>query len=195
MIQEIQDFFKEVSYIVTPEEFQAALNFFSVEREHIRNKVDMLSWDASDDDQQHAIDYLSKHMLPTEYIYLIFAGSYGIENLSGNPSCVKYCIDKSKWGNAAETIIKIGWPNIEPIIIPIFYLLLDLNWPGSLSIYNYLLTLPQDVLYTQMKKIVDNPQWFKQMDYQDLKWQIDDLCYDSGIDFETLFTKDGGRFA
>ncbi len=188
MVQEIQDFFKEVSYIVTPEEYQTALEFFSEERRHIREKIEMLSWDASEEDQQSAVEYLAKHMLPSEYIYLVLAGSYGIENLNGKLSYLKHC-SKARWGNAAETIVKIGWPNIEPIIIPIFYWLLDPNWPGSLLIYNFLLTLPKDVLYAQMKRIVDNPQWFEQIDYQDLIGQIDDLCFDSGIDYETLWSK------
>lgn len=190
MVQEIQDFFKEVSYIVTPEEYQTALEFFTEERRHIRDKIEMLSWDASEEDQQIAVEYLAKHMLPSEYIYLVFADRYGIENLNGKLSCVKYRKDKSKWEKAAETIVKIGWPNIEPIIIPIFYLLLDPNWPGSLLIYNFLLTLPKNVLYAQMKRIVDNPQWFEQIDYKDLLGQIDDLCFDAGIDYQTLWSKE-----
>lgn len=190
MVQEIQDFFKEVSYIVTPEEYQTALEFFTEERRNIREKIEMLSWDASEEDQQIAVEYLAKHMLPSEYIYLVFADRYGIENLNGKLSCVKYRKDKSKWEKAAETIVKIGWPNIESIIIPIFYLLLDPNWPGSLLIYNFLLTLPKNVLYAQMKRIVDNPQWFEQIDYKDLLGQIDDLCFDAGIDYQTLWSKE-----
>ena len=65
MIQEIQDFFKKVSYSVTQEEYQTALEFFSEERRHIRDKIEMLSWDASNEHQQLAVEYLANHMLPS----------------------------------------------------------------------------------------------------------------------------------
>ena len=175
MTKEIRSFFEEVSYILTSVEYQCALEFFSDQRSHIREKIEMLSWDASNEDQQHAIEYLANHMLPSEYIYLVFADRYDIDISNKKISHLKYCKDKSKWENAAKTIVKIGWPNIEHIMIPIFYWLLDSNWPGSLIIYQFLLSLPKCVLCFQIKRILDNPQWFQPMDYQDIKEQIEDL--------------------
>lgn len=181
MTKEIQCFFKEVSYILTPKEYQYALEFFSDQRSHIREKIEMLSWDTTDENQQLAIEYLASHMLPSEYIYLVFADRCDIDILDRKVLYLKYCKDKSKWENAAKTIVKIGWPNIEHIMVPIFYWLLDSNWPGSMTIYQFLLSLPKSVLCSQIKKILDNPQWFQPMDYQDLKMQIEDLCFDAKI--------------
>lgn len=181
MNSEIEYVFKELYYRPTDEEYRRALESFSDDRTHIRDMIDKLSWDASEAEQQYAIDYLPEHMLPSEYIYLVLADSYDVEISNGKIAYLKIGKDKSKWENAAKTIIKIGWPKVDRIMIPVFCWLLDPNWPGSILIYNFLLSLPKEVLQAKMKQILDNPQWFESYDYEDFAGQIEDLCEDAQI--------------
>lgn len=184
MIQTIDNFFQEVYYMPSDEEYRRSLGFFSNERNHIRDMFKKLSWDVSEDEQAYAVDYLAKNMLPSEYIYLVFANDYKMDYLNEELAYLKFGKDKGKWENAAKTIVKIGWPKVEHIIIPLFCWLLDPNWPGSALIYQFLLSLPRDVLQAKMKETLNNPQLFKSYDYEDLKGQIEDLCLDAKIQIE-----------
>lgn len=184
MIEEIDYFFKEIYYMPSPEEYRCSLEFFSEERQHIREMFKKLSWDASEEDQAYAVEYLAENMLPSEYIYLVLADDYKMDFFNGELAYLKFGKDKGKWENAAKTIVKIGWPKVDRIIIPLFCWLLDPNWPGSFLIYQFLLSLPRDVLQAKMKEILDNPQWFKSYDYEDIKGQIEDLCIDAQMQIE-----------
>ena len=80
-----------------PEEYRRSLGFFSNERQHIRDMFKKLSWDVSEDEQAYAVDYLAKNMLPSEYIYLVFANDYKMDYLNEELAYLKFGNDKGKW--------------------------------------------------------------------------------------------------
>jgi len=55
MIQTIDNFFQEVYYMPSDEEYRRLLGFFSNERHQIREMFKKLSWDASEDEQTYKV--------------------------------------------------------------------------------------------------------------------------------------------
>lgn len=51
---------------------------------------------------------------------------------------------KEIWEKCAKLLINIGYPRNKLIVADLFKWLQDMNWPGSLSIRNFLITLPND---------------------------------------------------
>ena len=88
---------------------------------------------------------------------------------------------KERWENAAKTVVKIGWPKVDNIIIPLFVWLIDPNWPGSNIIYNFLLALPKNILKSKMIEILNNSNRYDNLLYGDLLLQIHDLSEDAKI--------------
>ena len=146
-----------------------AMNFFSKERLYVRRAFDKLCWDASSEEQEFAVQYLAENLLPHEYIFLVLPQKYIMVNPSLNFIC------KSTWENAAKVIIRIGWPKIERIIIPLFMWLLDSNWPGSEMIYDFMLTIPKDIISAKMEEVLNSVDSYAAYDYRDLKEIIDGL--------------------
>lgn len=178
---EIEKWFKFINWKPTEDELQGTLNFFTIEREPVRTQFEKLSWYATEEEQYKAIDYLTKNLLPCEYVLLIMADTFSLALYNDQE---KYYIregGKEKWENAAKTIVKIGWPKVDEIIVPLFMWLLDPNWPGSMLIYDFLLSLPKYILSAKMKKIIEEPQNYDTCTYEDLRLQIDDLCKEADI--------------
>lgn len=181
MTYDIEKWFKFINWRLTEEELQRTLTFFSAERAPVREQFDKLSWDATEEEQLQAIEYLAKNLLPHEYIFLVLADKFSLTPYNDQKKYYHGGGGKARWGNAAKTVIKIGWPKVDNIVVPLFMWLLDTNWPGSLLIYDFLLSLPKDVLMNKMKEILDNPQYYDKGEYEDLKAQIEDLCEDAKI--------------
>ena len=169
MVWEIEKWFKFINYQCSEAELQKTLEFFSKEREEIRVQIDNLSWSVDFEKQQQAIDYLSTKLLPSEYVYLIMADKYQLKPFDNKTKYYRQATGKERWENAAKTIVKIGWPKVDSIIVPMFMWLLDPNWPGSEMIYDFMFTLPKDVLNEKIKLVLDNPQNYDHYNYLDLK--------------------------
>lgn len=185
MKYEIEKWFEFLNWKLTEEEMKQTLSFFSNDRKHVREQFDNLSWYASEKDQLYAIDYLSSHLFPHEYIYLILPQK--LELIPCNNTSKYYSAEggKERWENAAKTILQIGWPKADNIIVPLFIWLLDPNWPGSKQIYDFLLSLPRDKLRQKMEKIITDPEAYDEFTFADLKLQISDLCADANMDMIT----------
>ena len=172
---EIHKVFETYNYKIPRNEEQNTLHFFSKERTEVRNLFESLSWLATDAEQQMAVEKLAKELMPCEYVYLILPGKYIAEQINGKEVFYKDLSDKSRWENAAKTLVKIGWPKIEHILEPMFIWLLDPNWPGSEMIYTFLQTLPKNVLLQTVRNILNNPHDYNQQDYSDLKEIIQEM--------------------
>lgn len=181
MRYEIEKWFKFINWELSEQDLQNTLNFFSKERAPIRDRFENLSWYSKKSEQMEAINFLSINLLPCEYVFLILADQYSLTPYNEQEKYYKRQSGKERWENAAKTIIKIGWPKVDIILIPMFIWLLDPNWPGSKLIYDFLLSLPLDILQKRMKKIIESPQNYDPYVYEDLKNQIDDLCEDLKI--------------
>lgn len=49
-----------------------------------------------------------------------------------------------QWDKCAIIITKMGFQVVKPFLIDLFEWLQDMNWPGALTIRNFLLTIPKD---------------------------------------------------
>ena len=171
----IETVFKSLNYTPHKEELEYTLKFFSEERAEVRCLIEKLSWNATAEDQQEAVERLADELLPCEYIYLVLPDRYEIEVDDGHVKYYKQCTGKCMWENAAKTIVRIGWPKAEHIIVPLFLWLLDLNWPGGELIYNLILSLPQDVLERKVNEILADTQNYEHCEYEDLKEIIEEI--------------------
>jgi len=178
---DIVEVFRNFNYIISDELLSQTLHFFSEERAHVRNMMNNLNWDKSIIEQSEAVDFLAQNLLPCEYIYLVLPDEYITITVGDEIKCYKSCLGKAMWENAAKVIVKIGWPKIDPIIIPLFMWLIDPNWPGSQQIYNLILSLPTDVLLSKTNKIVNAPQNYNTYDYDDLLELINDILQEKKI--------------
>ena len=169
MKYEIEKWFKFINYQCTKSELQSTLNFFSSERTEIREQFADLDWNADIHKQENAIEYLAENLLPCEYIYLVLADNFSLEKYNDKAKYYEHNTGKELWENAAKTIVKIGWPKVDNIIIPLFMWILDNNWPGSELIYEFLLTLPKDILKSKIEEILENPQLYEPYDFDELK--------------------------
>ena len=181
MKYEIEKWFNFINWKPTEESLQNALLFFSNERQDVRSRFEKLSYYATDEEQEQAIHYLAVELLPDEYIYLIMAGDFSLTPYNDLNKYYTSNGGKERWENAAKVIIRIGWPKVDNIIIPLFIWLLDPNWPGSSLIYHFLLSLPRNILHDKMKEIINHPQNYDKTTYEDLKLQIGDLCDELNI--------------
>ena len=177
---EIEIVFKSLNYTLTKEEYQRALHFFSDERTEMRDLIEKLSWNETEEVQRKAIDHLADGLFPSEYIYLVLPDKYTTCNSNNQIKYYKQGTGKSRWENAAKTIVKIGWPKVDKIIVPLFIWLLDPNWPGSELIYNFILSLPKNVLTYKINEILDNPENYAKHDYEELKELIEEMEKDGG---------------
>lgn len=178
MKYKIDEIFKFLNYIPDQEDYKDTLAFFSEDRKCVRDQIEKLSWNEEEEVQNHAICYLAKELRPCEYIFLILPDKYSSEVIDGNIQYFKHGTDKSRWGNAAKTIIQIGWPRIDGIIAPLLFWLLDPNWPGSEPIREFILSLPKNVLQEKFDTVLNNPQNYSPYDYEDLKSVIEELQED-----------------
>jgi len=174
-MQEIAVWFKTINWHCSSEEYQKALAFFTEKRNCVRDHFDKLSWYADQDEQQSAITYLSQNLQPWEYIYLVFADKYSSDVSGKERRYYRHRTGKDRWENAAKTVVQIGWPKIENILLPLFMWLLDPNWPGSELIYSFILTLPQEVITDKMNAILNNPQGYTAFDYTELVALIEQI--------------------
>ena len=177
-MKNIDEVFKYLNYTVESDRYDETLKFFSDDRNLIREQFENLSWYAAKEQQNKAIDFLARNLKPCEYIYLILADTYSTYLINNKSRYVKHATDKSKWENAAKTIAKIGWPKIHVIVIPMFYWILDPNWPGSMIIKNLLFSLPEDIITEACSTILASPGKYKRTDYADLKDTIDEFLKD-----------------
>ena len=169
----LETFFRSVNWRPSPKEKSEAVAFFSDERKLIREKFTDLHWSKPIEKQQEAICFLADEMKPGEYIHLIVPYNSTLQALCGK--------DKGIWENAANIILKLGWPKVDSIIIPSFLWLLDAVWPGSSTIYDFLLTVPSDVLAEKMKQIKQNKSCYSSDDYRDLMDIFQDICEDKQL--------------
>lgn len=181
MKYEIEKWFQEINFRPSEDELKSTLAFFSDDREAVRMQVENLSWDATPEEQQQAIEYLAENLLPQEYVFLIMAHKFSLTPYNSKKIFYTGQGGKARWENAAKTIVKIGWPKVDHILIPLFIWLLDPNWPGSIIIWDFFLSLPKTVLAAKVKEIIDSPQNYDKTTYMDLKEQFVDLCEDAGI--------------
>ena len=181
MKYEIEKWFRFINWKPTHEELQSALFFFSDEREAVRAQFEKLSCYATKEEQLHAVNYLVEGLLPEEYIFLVMADSFSLSQYDAQCKYYSSKGGKEKWENAAKVVVRIGWPKVDYIIVPLFIWLLDPNWPGSRLIYDFLLTLPHNILREKMKKIIEHPNDYDKSTYEDLRLQIADLCEDTNI--------------
>jgi hypothetical protein len=106
--------------------------------EKIVNKYIMdLNWNKSKSIQQKAINNLST--LDGGYLVLVL------------PIRI---LPKDLWENAAIVLKSIGIDKLKSIWIYLFYWLQDINWPGSMIIYDLLRTLPQSYLKLYIDKAI-----------------------------------------
>ncbi|MBQ9838098.1 MAG: hypothetical protein IJO56_01185 [Oscillospiraceae bacterium] len=178
--EDIEYVFSYLNYTLTEDELRRSLHFFSEERAFVREHFENLSWDAPVNKQKQAIDYLATNLKSWEYIYLILAGTYNLCFVNHERRYFKCIVDKSKWENAAKVIQKIGWPRIENIVVPLFYWLLDSNWPGSETIRSLILNLPKEVLTEKCNTILTSPGRYLPTDFEDLKDIIQDITEELG---------------
>lgn len=179
---EIEKWFKFINYQCTEEELEKTLGFFQENRADVRRQIENLSWDASEEEQDYAIDYLTANLLPCEYVYLILADQHVLKEYNDQDQYYRYGTGKARWENAARTLIKIGWPKVDHILVPMFIWLLDPNWPGSELIYDFMLSLPRTVLRDKMKEVLNHPEQYESYDYRDLKDIFEELRLDANID-------------
>lgn len=59
---------------------------------------------------------------------------------------------KKSWKNCALILTRCNDANKEQYLDAFFEWLQDFNWPGSDIVYNYLQTLPQEILYKNIEK-------------------------------------------
>ena len=178
MEDELRIWFSLLNYKPSEYEFLQSMSFFSKKRTCVRIMMEQLSSQESIAEQETAIKYLTDNLLPAELIYLVLPPRYAIDSFNKGTIFLAHIGEKSRWENAAKVIINIGWPKVDHILVPLFLWLLDPNWPGSQLIYNFLLTLPIDVLCRKMKTIIANPHHYKPYDYEDLMERIEGLCND-----------------
>ena len=171
--------FKMLNYEIPIGLEDATLSFFSESRAEIRDLIEKLSWDQPESVQENAISSLVKELHPWEYIYLVLPERYTVhtEIVQTEKTPIK-----GRWENAAKTIVQIGWPKVDIIMIPLFYWLLDPNWPGSERIREFLLSLPLEVLRTKMQEVLDHPERYHSCDYNDLRLLISEMCEDLNIE-------------
>lgn len=176
MKYEIEKWFKFVNYSCSDISMSDTLDFFSQKRTSVFNMFGNLSWNTDIELQTKAIEYLAENLLPCEYIYLVMPDSFSLKPYNKNSKYYERSNGKEMWENAAKTIVKIGWPSTDNIIVPLFMWLLDSNWPGWDLIYDFLLSLPNDVLHKKIKQIIDNPELYEPCDYNDLCALITIMC-------------------
>lgn len=181
MRYEIEKWFQFINWPHSDINMQKALHFFSKEREAVRAQFDKLSWYADKAEQTFAIQYLSDNLMPDEYVYLIMPSQLSLLPYNNNKKYFFPQGGKERWENAAKTVVKIGWPKVGNIIIPLFVWLIDPNWPGSNIIYNFLLALPKNILKSKMIEILNNSNRYDNLLYGDLLLQIHDLSEDAKI--------------
>lgn len=177
----IFEHFKHLNYSIPAGVEEATLSFFSDERSTVRMLMDQLSWDATEEEQVLAISRLAVELFPWEYIYLVLLDNDIVFSDGTHNSFYTMRTWKSRWENAAKTIVQIGWPKVDNIVIPLFYWLLDSNWPGSEIIRTFLMSLPVDVLCNKMREILENPANYCSCDFEGLKLAIDEICEDLKI--------------
>lgn len=171
----MKEWFQFINWHPTDQEYQMALAFFSDSRKCVREQFEKLSCLAPVQEQQYAIKYLSENLLPWEYIYLIMPDRYSVEASGDQPKYYKRRTGKERWENAAKTIAEIGFPKVSNIIVPLFMWLLDSNWPGSELIYNFILTLPRDILRAKTNEIINNPQNYSATEHKELQELIAEI--------------------
>ena len=176
--EDIEYVFSYLNHALTDENREEVLDFFSEERSCVREQFKNLSWLASKQEQKGAINFLADNLKPCEYIFLILAGEYALCYVNHEKRYIKCCTDKSRWENAANVIVKIGWPKIENIMIPLFYWLLDPNWPGGETIRNLLLSLPKNAVEEAYNGILAAPHKYHAPDYADLVEAVKELLED-----------------
>ena len=110
----------------------------------IKDLVLKLSWKCSSDDQYKAISELS--VMEEKYFCLLFN-----KNL------------KDTWGNAVLVIDKIGVPKNKFFIPELFWLLQDINWPGSLHAIDILMKQNKDIIIPQLEQAIKDA--YQQEDY------------------------------
>ncbi len=178
MTYNIEKWFRRLNYKYTEEELQKTLQFFSESRSEVRRQYENLSWYAEEHAQEQAVSYLAENLLPCEYIFLVFGGKHSLAPYDPQEKYYEGGLQKAYWDNTARTVVKIGWPKVDKIIVPLFQWTIDPNWPGSEMIREFLISLPKEVFDEKVKEILDNPQCYKEYDYKDIKDQIEDMRKD-----------------
>lgn len=169
MKYEIEKWLKVLNY--KPQESVVAEieMFFSEERATVRQQFANLRWDVDDQTKNNAMCYLAENLLPSEYIFLVMPDKLDyLRPIDISDEYYEWEEVKAFWEGAAKTIIKVGWPKVENILVPLFVWLLDNNWPGSELIYEFLCTIPQEIFLSKTKEILENQECYSQEDYQDL---------------------------
>ena len=164
-----------LNYSYTESDLQQAQQFFSRQNGELYKQFEALSWEADPQAQEQAVQYLAENMLPCEHVFLVFADSCSVERCDGRMQCYRHNTNKRLWENAAKTIVKIGFPKTEHILVPLFMWLLDPNWPGSEQIFAFLTTLPKDILKSKTEEMLCHPEAYNPREYKDLKDQIQEL--------------------
>lgn len=95
-----------------------------MERTQIKEYVGQLSWDQPEETQQRAIRALSA-LAPDERRWVLNS------------------MRKDTWENTVQVIANAGYPGNQAVLPDLFWLLQDLNWPGSAQTMTLLASLEE----------------------------------------------------
>ena len=98
-----------------------------MEHTQIKEYVEQLSWDQPEEMQKRAIRALST-LAPDELRWVLNS------------------MRKDTWENAVQVIANVGYPGNQAVLPDLFWLLQDLNWPGSAQAMTLLASLDRAVL-------------------------------------------------
>ena len=172
MKRKLQEWFNLLGYDTAENN---SFNFFTKEREYIRQELENLNWEKDKHTQEKAIEILSNSLNPNEYIFLVLPDEIEIEISNNELQYYLVGTGKERWENAAKTIVKIGWPNVEKIAASLFVWLLDPNWPGSAIIEKFLLSLPRETLIKKANEFFTSEYKGPKEVYNEIKAAVNEL--------------------
>ncbi len=109
--------------------------------EDINELLTHLRWDTPKEQLEHAKERLKQ--LEDHELYLLVQP-----------------VDKMHWDQAAELIIAIGYPRIQPILRGLLEWIQDLNWPGAQRIAELLASIGEPLIpYIKEAFKMNDPSW------------------------------------
>jgi hypothetical protein len=81
--------------------------------------------------------------------FIVLTGKPDLSTLS------RYIYDKDCWYSIAEIICKTGYPKNENAMPALFEWLQDVNWPGALDVWNFLLSLDTPVFVRHCEAAIE----------------------------------------
>jgi hypothetical protein len=99
--------------------------------------ISKLSWNASIDAQQEAIQSI-------------------VKDPSFLPSLLVQPLDKSCWENAALALKLLGFEKVKALTYSLLMWLQDINWPGTFTIIELLETFPNKILMPYYERAISD---------------------------------------